>query len=393
MRSPASRALPALVVALCCAALRPHALAAQALRTDSIAQAEAAKAESLGVEGRSELESLWVRFRKWRQSPLYPDAQFIYPGAGPGVGLGYVGRWPESTRGVRIAGDVGLRRSGFLAAELQAPELAGGRIDLALNARHTMASDLEFYGLGRRSSLAESQDYDYRPTSLGATGSFHPVPWINLSARYERLILRSTADSGPPPGGAPGLGRDLSYSVVQGTAALDWRPSPGYDTRGGLQQLTLSRYLETQGLPYGFSQLEYEGIQLLPILREQWVLAFHVLATLTTAEPGDSVPAVLTPTLGGAESLRGFRTRRFTDLDRVLASAEYRWRPSRYVDMALFADAGRVASRRSDLDLSHLEKDWGLGIRIHGDQVQGTGLGVGKSREGWKVFLTGGTRF
>ena len=48
-------------------------------------------------------------------------------------------------------------------------------------------------------------------------------------------------------------------------------------------------------------------------------------------------------------------------------SGEFRWIPSRLgMDMAIFYDAGKVASRREDLNFVGLEHDWGVGVRLHG---------------------------
>ena len=58
---------------------------------------------------------------------------------------------------------------------------------------------------------------------------------------------------------------------------------------------------------------------------------------------------MLAPFLGSGSTLRGFANRRFTDRNRMLLTGEYRWRPSRYLDMALFMDAGQVAADRRRL--------------------------------------------
>ena len=75
---------------------------------------------------------------------------------------------------------------------------------------------------------------------------------------------------------------------------------------------------------------------------------------------------MLAPYLGSGTTLRGFANRRFTDRNRVLLTGEYRWRPSRYLDMALFIDAGQVAPDRRDFDLDAVRVAWGIGARFHG---------------------------
>jgi hypothetical protein len=381
---------PALFLAWCVAV--PMPAAAQNSRVESIAGEQALKAEHLGSEGPSRLESF---IELVQRSPLiastsgfYPWLKNIYPGTGLGAGAGYMRRWAGDAH-LNMAAAVSINASAYLKAQAWMPEIAGGLLTVDLDARYALAKDLLFYGLGPSSGLGDPLHYDYRPTIFGATAAFHPVHWFELSGRYERLILEADARAPGPAAGAPGLGEKLEYNVVEGEAALDWRTTPGYSTRGGFHRLSWSQYFETHDRPLGFQQLEYEGLQLVPILREQFVLAGRVLATITTVANADEVPFVLAPTLGDAETLRGFKTRRFTDRNRLLLTGEYRWRPSRFLDMAVFYDAGKVGARREDLGFSSLETDWGLGARFHGPAFVFLRMEIAKSREGWTAFLSG----
>ena len=58
------------------------------------------------------------------------------------------------------------------------------------------------------------------------------------------------------------------------------------------------------------------------------------------------MPFYLMPTLGGNDTLRGFREYRFRGPHAILAQAEYRWEIWSGLDGALFYDAGKVADRR-----------------------------------------------
>ena len=129
----------------------------------------------------------------------------------------------------------------------------------------------------------------------------------------------------------------------------------------------------------------------MPLVREQFVLAFHALATFTDGARGDYPPLALLPYLGGGTTLRGFGTRRFVDRDSLLLTGEYRWRPSRYVDMALFLDAGQVATVREQMTWSRWHTSWGVGTRFHGPGFMALRLEYARSAEGARVvFTTGG---
>ena len=72
------------------------------------------------------------------------------------------------------------------------------------------------------------------------------------------------------------------------------------------------------------------------------------------------------PSLGGGAPLRGYQDFRFRDRNRLLMNAEFRWTPARFVDMAIFYDAGKVTGRREDLDFDDLKDSYGIGMRLIG---------------------------
>jgi outer membrane protein assembly factor BamA len=90
----------------------------------------------------------------------------------------------------------------------------------------------------------------------------------------------------------------------------------------------------------------------------------RALAASADPESGQEVPFYLQPVLGGAYTLRGFRTFRFRDRSAALFQAEYRWRINELMHGAIFYDTGAVA--RTLEDLGKLERDYGFGIRIGG---------------------------
>ncbi len=79
------------------------------------------------------------------------------------------------------------------------------------------------------------------------------------------------------------------------------------------------------------------------------------------------MPFYLMPTLGGNDSLRGFRDYRFRGPHALLLQGEYRFEIWSGLDGALFYDAGKVAMRRGDLDFNDLESDYGFGFRFNTD--------------------------
>ena len=138
--------------------------------------------------------------------------------------------------------------------------------------------------------------------------------------------------------------RTSSTFAAEATAAIDWRPSPGYSRKGGYYGVTVHDYAD-RDKTYSFRRLDGELIQHLPILRENWVLSFRGRVQ-SMLDDDDNVPYYLLPSLGSGSTLRGYSTGRFRDRHALLTSAEFRWIPSRLaLDMALFYDAGKVSRR------------------------------------------------
>jgi hypothetical protein len=62
-------------------------------------------------------------------------------------------------------------------------------------------------------------------------------------------------------------------------------------------------------------------------------------------------------------------------------NAELRWTPARFMDMAVFYDTGKVAARRSDLDLKDLHDSYGIGMRFIGASGYKFRIELARSRE------------
>jgi hypothetical protein len=106
------------------------------------------------------------------------------------------------------------------------------------------------------------------------------------------------------------------------------------------------------------------------------------------------VPYYLLPSLGSGSSLRAYGSWRYRDRHSELFSAEWRWIPSRLgLDMAIFYDAGKVASRRSDLDFRGLKRDIGIGARFHGPAATPLRIELAHGGEGMRLVFAGGPAF
>jgi len=370
---------------------------AQSTRVETIAGQQAEKAKQLGTEGPSEAELV---IRRVLISPLLNGGDGLYPwfgsvfgGSGMAIGAGYLKRL-EKAAAINVTAGISLNNSMLLETRLVAPELWRGKLRVDASASWLDVRGVSFYGLGPASEPSARFRYDFQPTDLTFNAAFKPAKWLAISGGYSFVTLDTASDApGPLTDAGPGLGMGLRYNVTRAGMAIDWRTSPGYSTRGGFYRATWERHNETNSLPFSFDRQEYEIVQMLPLVREQFVLAMRGLVTLTSTEAGSRVPVMLSPYLGSGSTLRGFATRRFTDRNRVLLTGEYRWRPSRYLDMALFLDAGQVAADRREFNTQDFETNWGLGARFHGPLFTALRVEVARGREGTALIVAGSQIF
>lgn len=384
-------------VFLFCLLFTVSSVSAQTTRVETIAEQQADKAKALGVEGPSQAERV---IRRVLLSPLlsggdglYPWFGSVYSGTGMALGAGYLKRL-ENAAFVNLQTGVSINGSLMARATVAAPELIHDMVQIDATAQWMDAHGVSFYGSGPDSQLETRVRYDYKPLEIGANATAKPARYLWISGGYSFLDINTTIDVPRfRPDEMPGIDRSLTFQVARATLAFDTRPSLGYSTRGTLLRATIERNHESGGRLFSFQANEFEAVQLVPLVREQFVLAGRALVTMATPDEGHEVPVVLAPFLGSGNTLRGFANRRFSDRNRVLLTGEYRWRPSRYLDMALFLDAGQVAPNRRDFSLSEFETAWGIGARFHGPNFNALRIEVARGREGLRLIFGGSQAF
>jgi len=116
-----------------------------------------------------------------------------------------------------------------------------------------------------------------------------------------------------------------------------------------------------------FNRVDADLRQFVGFLAGRRVIAARLFVSTSDTSAGHEMPFYFMPTLGGNDTLRGFREYRFRGPHAILAQGEYRWEIWSGLDGALFYDAGKVADRRADLNFKSLETDYGIGFRFNTD--------------------------
>jgi len=66
---------------------------------------------------------------------------------------------------------------------------------------------------------------------------------------------------------------------------------------------------------------------------------------------------------------------------------------NRFLDTAVFYDAGKVTARTADLDFDGLKSDYGFGLRFHGPFSTPLRVELARSKEGLSFVFSAGPSF
>lgn len=404
-RKSAAAAAAALVVLL-----SPAALLAQepssppSGRAALIEQAQAEKASQLHPYEPNKVEEVLDNLENalvTGQVRWHAFFDSAYAGGGFTLGAGY-GTRVSAYNILDLRGSITVAGYKRIEAAFIAPRLFNRRASLNAVGGWREATKVGFFGVGNEhTSVDDRANYSFKQPYASAT--------LDYSPRRNLLLLRggvevsqwnqgSGGGSQPSveevytPQQLPGLGSSPVYLHTQAGFALDSRVSPLYARRGGFYGIMFHDFRDRDDA-FGFRRTDYEAIQHLPILRDTWVLSLHGRLELANAADQQTIPFFMLPALGGGSSLRGFSSWRFRDLNSLLLQAEWRVMANRFLDMALFYDAGRVAARRSDLTSGPLKSDYGLGFRFHSAANTPLRIELAKSNEGLRLVFSSKAAF
>jgi hypothetical protein len=398
----------------CCHLVRASTLVASALifaarpaaaqssdddtRQAVVEAAQAEKVKTLQPYVGTSFEKLMTRVQdilEYGTVAWHPFFQSAAHGSGLPIGVGYLlhvspfnyvdVRGSYSTYGYRLA-----------EAEFVAPRLLDRRGRLSVIGGWGVATQVGFFGRGPDSSVDDRTNYGFRH----AYGSALLTVWPTRRLLMLRGGVEITRWSPEPPKGSfppiesaytpamlPGLGDTTTYLHTQGTIGFDWRPGAGYARRGGFYAVTAHDYHDKDHR-FGFQQLDYEVVQHFPILRESWVISLRGLTETTFRREGQDSPYYLLPHLGGGSTLRGFDSWRFRDRNRLLLQAEWRIMANRFMDSAVFYDAGKVTASKADLDFNGLQHDYGFGVRFHTPFMTPFRVDIARSHEQTRLVFS-----
>lgn len=320
----------------------------------------------------------------------------IAPGSGVSIG-------PQFRRNDLLDGKLSVG----VGARVSASESYLGRFDLALprlfdgkgfvnfSLIHRNVSEMAYYGAGPDSEKTGRSNYRLEDTNLelrpgfrmgrkvraGLIGSYLAV---NVGPGHATRFISTDRQFGPDV--APGIDRQSNFLRGGGFVEFDRRDRVTNPTSGGRYSGQYLRFLDRNSSNFSFFRVDFDAVEYFSIFNGTKVLALHGATSLTGSGSG-RVPFYLQPTLGGSETLRGYRAFRFYGDNSVMVNAEYRWELSPVVDMVAFVDAGKVFNRWSQLNLHSLESDVGFGFRLKYRSQVAFAFDTAFSHEGFQLWF------
>ncbi|MGQ0734855.1 MAG: BamA/TamA family outer membrane protein [Acidobacteriota bacterium] len=303
-----------------------------------------------------------------------PKLGSLTTGSGFSFGLGYRDRDIFAHQGaLELWGAGSFKRYWAVEARTSFPDLAGGHVMAEVVGGLREYPQESFFGLGPDSQRSDRTSFLLRTAHVSGRAGVRPVRPLLFGG--EVGLVRPRTGSGTntrlpsiatifTPAQAPGLGVDVDFLQTSGFVEVDYR-EPVNARRGGLYRFKVGKFSDRDDR-WSFRRTEVDLQQFIGFFADRRVIALRgFLSTSTPTDGSAGIPFYMMPTLGGNESLRGFRNYRFRGPHSLLLQAEYRWELWSGLDAALFYDAGMVGTRRSDLKLRRLEKDYGFGFRFN----------------------------
>ncbi|MDO8677116.1 MAG: BamA/TamA family outer membrane protein [Acidobacteriota bacterium] len=328
----------------------------------------------------------------------YIDLGTMMPDAGGvGVGTGYR-RWYGGDTAL-VHGSVAVSQRGYKAAQarFELPSLAHSRLGLGAQFRWQDFAPIDYFGAGPATSTAARSEYRLQSKSVVGVATLRPMRWMDVTAQIGWLkpsvmvssgaSRRNIAPTGVAFAGDPVFaGPDApTFVPAEVSITIDGRDFPSHPTRGVLLRGAAAQYDDRDTGAFTFKRYESEAAGFLPIGGGRVVLAVHGWAVATETDPGQTVPFYLQPSLGGANTIRGYSDYRFTDRNMVVVNAEARIAMMTHLDFALFADAGNVAADRRDLNFD--KQSYGAGLRLHTRRITFARFDAARGDEGWRFVF------
>lgn len=367
-------------------------------RAEELRIAREEKAQHLTAPKRNALEKGLYEFRERRIMERFQAGLFgfhpLVGGMQTGSGFALGTSWSRGI--VETSAQVSFKGYQKYGVSLSAPPLMNNRVSARLRAEYRNYSQERFFGVGQDSRKEDRADYRLEDYTIAGDVVVHvtnnvraggTVGWIETHIGEGTGTRIPSLSSMSYVSGLSAFDKQPRYVETGAFVDMDYRDEPGNPRAGAQYTARWSSFHDRDFGEYGFNRIDIEIQQYFPFFNQRRVIALRVKTALTETSDGQQVPFYMLPSLGGSQDLRGFSELRFRDNNMVVFNAEYRWEAFSGLDMALFGDAGQVASRISDFDFGAMKTAAGIGFRFNTAKKVFARVDVAFSQEGPRVSL------
>ena len=337
-----------------------------------------------------------VNFAEATEGPYTLYGKMI-PGAGISGGLGFR-RWYAHDRAFVDASAQGSWRGYTTAqARFELPRLARSRLLVGAQARWQDFKQVDYFGDGANAPWSNRSQYRIQSRIAGGYVTIRPRRTLAIDSELGWLQPSILEPGGVFQRGFPNvrevfatdpvfaLREQPSFVHREVSITSDTRDFPGHPTAGSVYRAALASYIDSGAGVFNFKRYEAEAARFVMLPQTGVVFAVHGWLVASDPAEGQAVPFYFQPSLGGANTLRGFADYRFHDRNLLLLDAEARIPMMTHVDAAAFVDFGNVSPHLGDVDLR--THSYGAGLRLHSRRQTFARVDVATGAEGWRVIV------
>jgi hypothetical protein len=401
--NPAAAILPTLAALAALAPLHAQTPEAAPTRAAEIVAQQEAKARRLQPDLNTGPERVLLRLREDhlldRIFSGYKGLSLRFGGLATGGGFAIGPAWTRDDlreERLKLSGLAQISFRGFQKLDflMECNRLLSSRTFGSIYAVRHNYPELQFYGSGPDSEKTGRSNYRLEDTAVDGTIGVRLTRRLSLAAsggyvqnnvgpgNSKRFI---STDRQFPPQQAIGIDRQANFARYSGY--IQWDSRDDATRNGGNYFAQYSRFQDQSLGLHDFNRVDFEAQQYISFLNERRTLALRGRVSLSDVRAGQSVPFYMQNVLGGSETLRGYRAYRFHGNNALLMNAEYRYEIFSGLDMALFADAGKVADQPGHINFSNLESSVGFGFRFNARNKVILRIDTAFSHEGFQVWF------
>lgn len=325
---------------------------------------------------------------KWAFSPIYSSTR--------GGGLNFFHFFNNNESKFDLSFSRGIRQRQRYSLGLKDLNLFGESVSTNFEINYQLRSDEKFFGLGNNSIFVNKNNYAHEQlqAQLTLSKSLFKDYSIFINLGIEKNNIHSGKDpniisitSTYNPSTLKGLGEGVKLSSTLLSLERDTRDLKGHPSRGSVSKIEAGYFWDFDSDKYNFFQFSFDYRKYVELFYSRSIV-LRVAGKTVTELDNSSIPFYYLSELGHQETIRGFERGRFRDRDMLLASIEYRYPIWANGDAFFFFDAGQSSSDiLDDISFYDFNKGYGGGINIWTQNTIATQFVVGKSTDGFRIYL------